>query len=130
MPIEYHIDTAKAIIYTRCFGDVTLAEVLDHFRVLVRDPDLPEHLDVLLDLSEQTSMPKTNQLRLVVDAIRRARASIDFGAVAVVACTNALYGMFRMFQVFTEDLFGEISVFRSVAEAQAWLAAHGQIHKA
>jgi hypothetical protein len=29
--------------------------------------------------------------------------------------------MLRMFQVFTEDLFGELEVFRSLPEAEAWL---------
>jgi hypothetical protein len=38
-----------------------------------------------------------------------------------VACTDELYGMVRMFQVFAEDLFRETNAFRSLDEAEAWL---------
>jgi hypothetical protein len=97
--------------------------VLNHFRQLAADPNRPDRLDVLLDLSDQTSLPRASQLREVADAIRRVREQVQFGSVAVVARTNALYGMLRMFEVFTEHLFGEASVFRSVEQAEIWLAA-------
>jgi hypothetical protein len=122
MPIEYCIDPENAIIRTRCFGAVTLEEVLDHFRTLAADPHRPDRLDVLLDLSEQTSLPRPGQLREVADAIRRVRDRVQFRAVAIVARTNALYGMLRIFEVLTEQWFGETSVFRSGDQAEIWLA--------
>jgi hypothetical protein len=122
MPIEYSIDPENAIIRTRCFGAVTLEEVLDHFGTLAADPHRPDRLDVLLDLSEQTSLPRPGQLLEVAHAIRRVRDRVQFRAVAIVALTNALYGMLRIFEVLTEQWFGEASVFRSVDQAEIWLA--------
>ena len=58
MPVIYQIDRANGIIRTRCVGPVTIDEVIDHFRQLERDADCPERLDVLLDISEETSVPK------------------------------------------------------------------------
>jgi hypothetical protein len=122
MPVIYQIDTASAIIRTRCIGAVTLEEVLGHFRDLAKDPGCPKRLDVLLDLSEQTSLPESEEIRIVAYEVSRVRERVEFGTCAVVVCSDALYGMLRMFQVFTEALFGETWVFRSLVEAETWLA--------
>ncbi len=122
MPVTYQIDRPNAIIHTKCSGDVTLEEVIGHFQELAGDPDCPYHPDVLLDLSEQTTIPKTDQLRAVAREIGRVRGRAQFGACAIIACQDALFGMIRMFEVFTEDLFGETGVFRSLPDAEAWLA--------
>src|SRR4051812_25943278 len=118
MPVRYQIDKANELIRTRCVGDVTLEEVLAHFQALAQDPDCPDHLDVLLDLTEQTSLPRSDQLRAVTAAIGRVQQRVRFGFCAIVAPTDALFGMLRMFQVFTEDLFREAQVFRSIGDAE------------
>jgi hypothetical protein len=128
MPVTYQIDAANGIIRTRCIGDVTLEEVLGHFRDLTRDPDGPRHLDVLLDLSEQTSVPESQDMRTVAYEISRVRERVEFGTCAVVASSNALFGMLRMLQVFTEELFSESWVFRTLPEAEAWLEERREAH--
>lgn len=128
MPVTYQIDAATAIIRTKCSGDVTLDEVIGHFHELERDPHRGDRLDVMLDLSEQTSIPQSGDLRVVTREIGNIRASVQFGACAIVACTDVLFGMIRMFQVFTEDLFREVCVFRSVPEAEEWLAGRRDFH--
>ena len=124
MPVTYQIDKTKNIIHTRCIGPVTIEEVIDHFRVLERDPNCPNHVDVLLDLSEQTSIPTNENLRDVTREIGRIRNNVQFGACAIVACSDALFGMLRMLEVFTEEYFGQSHVFRTTSEAEAWLVLH------
>ena len=123
MGVTYEIDKANRIIRTSCRGAVTLEEVIDHFRELERDPDCPDRLDVLLDLSEQTSVPTRYNLEDVTSEIRRIRSKIQFGACAIVANTDVLFGMLRMFEVFTERYFRASRVFRARDEAEAWLAS-------
>ena len=123
MPVKYQIDKANRIIRTRCTGQVTIEEVVNHFRELERDPDCPDHADVLLDLSEETSIPEKANLQEVADEIRRIRGRVQFGTCAIVACTDALFGMLRMFEVFAEQYFRETRVFRSLDEAEIWLAS-------
>ena len=103
---------------------MTIEEVIDHFHVLERDPDCPYRMNVLLDLSEQTSIPETANLRDITWEISRIRDRVQFGTCAIVACTDALFGMLRIFEVFTEQYFRESCVFRTVREAEAWLAQH------
>jgi hypothetical protein len=123
MPVTYEIDKAKRIIHTKCSGAVTLEEVIDHFRVLEKDPDCPHHSNVLLDLTEQTSTPGSENLRDIAREISRIRGSVQFGTCAIVARTDALFGMLRMFEVFTEQYFRRTYVFRTAREAEAWLAS-------
>jgi len=62
MPLTYHIDKTNRITHVRSIEPVTLAEVIDHFHVLQRDPECPDRLDVLLHLSEQSSIPTKEHL--------------------------------------------------------------------
>lgn len=123
MPVSYQIDHSRGIIHTKCSGDVTLAEVLDHFRVLSSDPECPARLDVLLDLSECTSETDSEQLRTVSHAIASVRDRVRFGACAIVAPTDLLFGIGRMFEAVAEERFRVTHVFRSVAQADAWLGS-------
>ena len=76
---------------------MTLEEVLGHFRDLTQDPDCPTRLDVLLDLRHETSLPESQEMRVVAYEISRVRERVAFGTCAVVACRDALFGMLRMF---------------------------------
>ena len=77
-----------------------------------------------MDLSEETSVPTSDNLRGITREIRRIRGTVEFGNCAIVACTDVIYGMLRMFQVFAEVCFRESYVFRTVREAEAWLVSH------
>ena len=97
--------------------------MIDHFHVLERDPECPDRMDVLLDLSEQTSIPTKENLGDVTGEISRIRGRVQFGTLAVVAYPDALFGMQRMFEVFAEKYFCETRVFRTLSEARVWLAS-------
>jgi hypothetical protein len=120
MPVTYRIEQAKQLIHTRCIGPVVLEEVRQHFVTLSRDRECPERLDVLLDLSERTTLPESDQLRSVTSDIAHLRPRIQFRR-AVVASRPPLFGMARMFEVFAECYFSATRVFRTGVEAMAWL---------
>lgn len=124
MPVAYKINRAAEFIETHCTGEVTLDEVLDHFRQLETEPLLPKRLDVLLDLDEMTSLPESDELLEVTRAIGRLKSKVDWGACAIVANRDALFGMIRMFEVFAEDLFFRTHVFRTRGDAKQWLAGN------
>jgi SpoIIAA-like len=122
MPVTYNIDQIHKIIRTNCIGNVTLEEVLDHFHMLERDPDVPASLDVLLDLTQTTSLPESDQLRAITGEISRIqRKMVRFDACAIVASSDALYGMARMFAVFAADYIRSARVFRELDQAETWL---------
>jgi hypothetical protein len=112
MPVTYQIDPSRKLIHTRCIGDVTPQEIAEHFRELEQAPGRTERLNVLLDLREETSLPETQDLREVKYQLSKFLRSVRFGACAVVVCDEALFGMMRMFGVFTAEYFDVIEVFR------------------
>lgn len=120
MPVTYEIDGQRRLIRTRCVGATTLEEVLAHFDTLQRDLRRPEHLDVILDLSAQISLPEADQLRVVAARITDVH-DIKFGKLAVVVDRDSMFGMARMFEVFVESHFTASRVFRDGNEAERWV---------
>jgi hypothetical protein len=123
VPVTYKIDTEKRVIRTKCSGDVTLQEVIDHFKSLSEDQACPTRLDVMLDLSEADSLPETSHLRRVVGELRAIRGQVCFGACAILACRDALFGMMRVFEALAAEFFRTTCTFREAADAEAWLVS-------
>ena len=123
MPVTYQIDLANRLIRTQCTGPITVAEVLNHFRLLEQDPSCPDRVDVLLEVRDGTTVPTSGELRNVTWEIATMRGRVQFGICAIVAPTNVLFGMMRVFKVYSEDYFRETEVFRDLSEAEVWLAA-------
>ena len=121
MPVLYEIDLGARLIRTRCVGDPTFAEVVDHFRALMRDPHCSGSLDVLLDLREVSALPTPNQLREVSAEIEWVGSKVQFGACAVVATRDVLYGLSRVFEAVAAERFRRMHVFRTATEAEEWL---------
>jgi hypothetical protein len=123
MPVVYQIDGERRLIRTTCSGELTLPEVLEHFRTLQNDPNCPDHLDVFLDVRDVKTVPLPGQLSAVVSEIRRVRPRVRFGACAIVADRDVLYGMMRVFEAQADELFAVTRTFRTAQEAEAWLVA-------
>ncbi|HEX7035155.1 MAG TPA: STAS/SEC14 domain-containing protein [Pseudomonadales bacterium] len=120
--VTYRLDRSKGFIETRCVGPVNLPDVMEHFARLEADADLPEQLDVLLDLTEMTSVPEAGQLRQVADAVGRLAAAVRLRAIAVVASRDVLFGMSRVFEAFIDERLERVRVFRAADDARRWLA--------
>jgi hypothetical protein len=123
MPVTYRIDAETKTIRTTCSRPLMFAEVIDHFRQLKDDPACAGRLDVFLDVSDVDTLPQSSQLGAAGAAAGTVRQKAQFGACAIVAPHNAMFGMMRMFEVLAGDHFAAIRVFRETAEAEAWLAS-------
>lgn len=121
MPISYTIEKAAGLVRTRCYGEVTLAEVLNHFQILKDDPDRASHVDVLLDLRDVIQSPTADQIREASHGLEVLSGTLSFGYCAIVASRDVVFGLARMWAVFVERLFTQIEVFRSATEAEIWL---------
>lgn len=123
MPVTYEIDTAHGLITTRCVGDVTLGQVIEHFRELERDPKCPSRLAVMLNLTECSSIPESNQLKPVSESIGALREKVQFDACAIIVSNEIMFGMSRMFLAFADEYFRVAQVFRNADKAKEWLSA-------
>jgi len=120
MPITYRIDRERSRIVTTCAGDVTLPEVMAHFDQLQKDPEVTPRLNVLLDLTRQTSVPMAPQIQAAADRVGLV-TNVVFEACAIVASREALFGMARMFEVLARGHFAVLKTFRNREEAEEWL---------
>jgi hypothetical protein len=123
VPVTYRHDREAGRIHTSCTGAVTLEEVSRHFHQLENDASLATPLDVLLDLTACESVPESGQLRAIASDVDRLQAKLRWGACAIVANRDALFGMSRMFEVFAEGVFADTRVFREMDEAERWLVS-------
>ncbi|MFI5211000.1 MAG: hypothetical protein ACHQ2E_11190 [Gemmatimonadales bacterium] len=121
MPIEYRIDHDWGLVRTRCTGEVTLQEVIEHFDVLERDPDRPPRLHVLLQLTGMLTLPRSDELQAVAGRMNRL-TTLRFGVCAILVDRDIVYGIARMFAAFAESRFESVQVFKSAEAAETWLA--------
>ena len=122
MPIDFKIDLPLALIITRCVGHVTVGEVVQHFRELALVWPEVDRLDVLLDLTELTSLPTVTELETVAAEIETQIGPHRFGRCAVITDRDSLYDSMQMFEVLVNRLFQEIRVFRHADNAVMWLS--------
>jgi hypothetical protein len=123
MPVSYAIDAELRCVHTRCAGAVSPEDIAAHLDVLQKDPAAPRPLNVLLDLTELTSLPQAGQILVVAAEVRRAETNILWGVCAIVAPRDEAFGAARMFERLTARSFERTRSFRDVASARAWLAS-------
>ena len=120
MPITYAIDVPRALIVTRCVDHVTLAEVRKHFQELARVWPPVDRLDVLLDLTDQTSLPTLRELEEVATEVEQQIGPRRFGRCAVVS-EQDLHLSMQMFEVLVGPFFDGIQIFPTLLAALEWL---------
>jgi hypothetical protein len=120
MSVEYQIDSAQGVVFVRCSGVVTVAEMWDAGQRLRSDPTFEADQRLLIDLHEVTGMDTPS------DALHHfAKDGDPFSGKsrrAVVAPQTYAYGVARMYEALREDRDkGEFRVFRTMDEAREWL---------
>jgi hypothetical protein len=121
LPVHYRYDEAERRLYTRCEGEVTLTEVIGHFRELTGITRLHPDSDVLLDLTFQTNLPRHQNIDAAANALEEIHYLVQLGRCAVVAPTPLATEIGRRFQAVTWPLYSGLRLFGSSADATAWL---------
>jgi hypothetical protein len=117
---SYAIDRTRHLVQIRLFGKVSIADLQDLQRRVGLDPAFAPDLHTLTDLSEVTEVD-------VESFAIAAAASTPLFALgvrrAIVAPTDLLFGLARMYASHAERGGGQIHVFRDRAAAEGWLRA-------
>lgn len=120
MPITYTLDHDQRRMFTRAEGLLTRHELEQHLDVEAQDH--AEEYAELFDARDATTDITADDVRGLVDRARRWQASgIKVGPTAIVATTDVVYGMARMYAMLAEFLNAPVEVFRDVASAMEWL---------
>ena len=118
MPASYTIDTDRKLVVTRIWGAATEDEIYDHGQRFRNDPQFRPDFRQLVDMSELT------EIRVGSGLIRDASRNQFFSPGvrrAVVANSEAAFGMARMYAIASEETGQTVEVFRDLKVAEAWL---------
>ena len=119
MPASYRIERASQTIFWKLEGEVTDSELLDAAEVLWADPHYSPKYSRLVDASRATP---TRLSAEVIRLIAMHNSGAEVGKMALVASTDAMFGMLRMYELYSENII--CSVFRDNLEAMAWLRSN------
>ena len=118
VPTSHSIDRKEGLVISRLWGPVTEDEIHEHNQRLRTDPAFDPTYRQLVDLTGVTEIVVGT--KVIVDT-----AQDQFFAPgarrAIVASSDAAFGMARMFALRAESLGQRIEVFRDPKEAQDWL---------
>ncbi len=118
MPSAYRVDPELRIVWSRAWGVLAEDESAEHYRLLAAEPAFQSSFSQMCDLR---SVDRIDMSTAAIRALAKT-AVFDPGARrAFLAPVDAHYGLARMLQAFSELEGSEIGVFRTVAEAAAWL---------
>jgi hypothetical protein len=122
--MTFHIQPDPAIIRTAFYGDVTHAEFLEYFKELMRvESGFERTPDRLTDLSGVKGWEPGFPAMLDVTRLRRVQTFPNKFRSAIVATSTELYGLARMFQMLNDNPQIEVQLFKTMAEAEDWLAS-------
>jgi hypothetical protein len=101
-------------------GRVTVEETVRLTDALLADPEFEKTADLLVDASR--GRPSLSYAEMKTTATRWAALAGRVRRIAIAAPSEVIYGLARAFQYFAERAGLTCKVFRSLAEARAWLA--------
>jgi hypothetical protein len=96
-------------------------EWFDMLDVVAVDPRYELGFDFLYDRTGYTHIPDTMYVRAWVFRHASRMKAMQGGRLAVVVHESAVFGMMRMASAFADGVGTAIGVFRSEADALAWL---------
>jgi len=124
MSVEYTYDEDRNVLHTRFFGAVTDKDLRDQAAAVASDRRVRYGVRELVDLSgidEIDGSPST--FEDVIHSDRVHAGKLEGMRTAIVAPTDVLYGLSRMYKALAELMESPATVmtFRTVQEAEDWL---------
>jgi hypothetical protein len=122
--MRYEIDQEAGLVRIAGSGAVTDQEMVDCVSALRRDPDLQPSMCTLSDMRGIEVAFTADGVARMIQVMEETRDRRDAARAAIVADSNAAFGMGRMFEMRAEDRAQpRFGIFRDMESAMAWLEA-------
>ena len=118
MPITVDIDVEAVSFTVR--GVVSFDDVIGAINAAIGDARFRCGKPVLWDLREAQRLPDTDELRELARELGAMRERFS-DRIGLVASSDFIYGISRMFSVFSEPHGVRVGVFRDLESARQWL---------
>jgi hypothetical protein len=121
MPISYHIDHSVGVVFAHGTGGLKSEDIIAHIVTLLKGPAFTPGLSELCDFREVTQFQGyAVDINKIVSTDKEYQASLTGGKLAIVASSDHLFGMMRMYEMLSTSPF-EIRIFRDIDKANIWL---------
>ncbi len=118
MPASYRINNSLGVIFVTMQGVVTGQDFVLHLQALRDDPGFDPSYSQLYDLRDIIDAHiSSGEMRTIATYRVFDKASRS----AVVAQADFIFGMSRMYELFSGAEPDKLKVFRGMAEARRWL---------
>jgi len=118
MSIEYIINKERGIVFSKASGTMTDEATIVHRDQFSQDPLFKSSFWQLLDLTDVDDFQMTQKgIRILAERNPFSEGSRR----AIVAGNDITYGMARMYQLLTDQHAHDLTVFKNMDEAKAWL---------
>ncbi|MBI2513949.1 MAG: hypothetical protein HYV96_18415 [Opitutae bacterium] len=119
MPQELHIDETQRVVWTRCWGTLTDADITSQQAALRADPRFRATFFQLVDTTDVVEVDVSARTML---ALGQSQLFATTAKRAYVVQRDVIFGLVRMYGLY-QGLRGraEIQAFRTRAEAVEWL---------
>jgi ATP phosphoribosyltransferase regulatory subunit HisZ len=122
MPISHRFDSSMNVLFVEMRGALSDEELLQYAKTATTDTEIPRFCHELIDLrGAEGQGASTESLRRVAATFQDAEQAPEGVKIALVASSDAAYGIARMYQAFRAGSQAVFHVFRQMDEARAWL---------
>ena len=123
MPVAHRFDAEAGLLIVVMDGIVGDEDLLKYAQHITENPAIPTGHDELIDLRGAEGIADVSGpvLRRIADMFTQSDRTPEQSRVALVASSDAAYGLSRMYQTFRSESPLDLRVFREMSEARTWL---------
>lgn len=119
MGISYQI--VDGIVFTTMEATLSLDDVRAYLVTVLADPAYQPGMPSLVDCRKVTALLSPAELRAIAADIGSTTAAPVTGRCAVLAASDVVFGLVRMYEAYSEGAPIEVRAFRDYDQAMAWL---------
>jgi len=122
MPILYKIVPDKNFAYVKASRKVTVDEIMTAGARMFAEAEWANGFNILCDYRETTEFNLSNEdIQRVVAQDKAHEPNFDKSKSAIVATSDLVFGLSRMWEILSENTNLTTMVFRDIHKAIAWL---------
>lgn len=121
MAYSFRIDTAQGVVLFKGAEIFSISDILNCLEEIEADPAFKPEFGHLVDMREVTNFePSSTEIR--IRAYRdRGSAKLDASRIAIVASSDLVYALSRMYATLMEDASASVRAFKDMNKAREWL---------
>jgi hypothetical protein len=122
MPILYRIVSDKKVAYIKASGKITVDEIMIEGARMFAETEWENGFNVLCDYREATEFePIKEDIQRISDQDKAHEPLFDKSKCAIVATSDLVFGLSRMWEILSHNTNLTTNVFRDIREAIDWL---------